>query len=634
MKQSLRLSLFVCCLWGAVATQAQTPFTPGNIVVYRTGDGTLGTLDYNGFPVYLDEFTPAGVLVRSIKMPTVGLAGSDTTNRLVMRGVSGGNFQGQLSVSTNRQYLMVTGFDAAVGTESVSASVNPRSIGRVKYDGTINTTTAVTATHNANGLSAAVSTDGNAIWVTGVGIINDGVRYTTLGATTTERLNTDEPLTSRSLGIYDGQLYAASHNSYAPSLSKIGTGLPTTTGQTVTTVIPGQEDNPITQFVMLDMDPGVAGVDVLYVTNPHTSQGGIHKYSLVGGVWTLNGKVGDPSQEYFGLAAQNNGGIVSIFATRNGTNSPSGANFVNGGELVSLTDASGYNGAFTGTPTSLSTIVGRFGANDVAMYRGVAFVPTAPPALKVALKAYLHGAYSTSSLRHRDNNTTWVNILRANALNQPFNTAPFNYTGTESVLAPAFDATAATTDKVDWVLVELRDATTPATVVARRAGFIREDGRIVDVDGTSDLSFPGIAAGNYHVVVRHRNHLAIRTASPLALNTSTATLYDFTTAQAQAYQSGSITTNAAMFSAGGGVFTLAAGDANRNGNVRYTGVPNDAGVILSKLGGNQGLAQTAQYDPSDLNLDGTVRYTGVNNDAGLILTTLGANQGAVYTQHQ
>lgn len=44
-------------------------FTPGNLVIYRVGDGA-NTLTNTGNAVFLDEYTTAGVLVQSVPMPT------------------------------------------------------------------------------------------------------------------------------------------------------------------------------------------------------------------------------------------------------------------------------------------------------------------------------------------------------------------------------------------------------------------------------------------------------------------------------------------------------------------------------------------------------------------------------------
>lgn len=45
------------------------PFTSGNVVVYRVGTGA-GSLVNTGSAVFLDEFTPVGVLVQSIALPS------------------------------------------------------------------------------------------------------------------------------------------------------------------------------------------------------------------------------------------------------------------------------------------------------------------------------------------------------------------------------------------------------------------------------------------------------------------------------------------------------------------------------------------------------------------------------------
>jgi hypothetical protein len=113
-------------------------------------------------------------------------------------------------------------------------------------------------------------------------------------------------------------------------------------------------------------------------------------------------------------------------------------------------------------------------------------------------------------------------------LSHPYNNSPWNYTGTESVSSvPA--------DVVDWILIELRTGTDPATMVGQRAGFLLKDGSVVDLDGSSLLAFDnGLLPGDYYIVVRHRNHLAIMSAAAQPLSNASA-LYDFTTGQSQSY---------------------------------------------------------------------------------------------------
>ena len=67
-------------------------------------------------------------------------------------------------------------------------------------------------------------------------------------------------------------------------------------------------------------------------------------------------------------------------------------------------------------------------------------------------------------------------------LYQPYSSAPWNYGGNESV------AVIPSPDIVDWVLIELRDATdaslaTSGTVIAQQAAFLLKDGTVVGLDG-------------------------------------------------------------------------------------------------------------------------------------------------------
>ena len=104
----------------------------------------------------------------------------------------------------------------------------------------------------------------------------------------------------------------------------------------------------------------------------------------------------------------------------------------------------------------------------------------------------------------------------------PYAVAPWNYTGGDSVATLPSGV-------VDWVLVTLRSGTAAATGVDTVAAFIKKDGSVVGLDGTSVVMFPGVKYGNYYVVLTHRNHLRVMTANALALN-GTSNLYDFSAA--------------------------------------------------------------------------------------------------------
>jgi hypothetical protein len=187
-------------------------------------------------------------------------------------------------------------------------------------------------------------------------------------------------------------------------------------------------------------------------------------------------------------------------------------------------------------------------------------------------------------------------------LSQPFSGSPWNYPGAESVAAGFFGSNPAI---VDWVFVQAR-ATTPAptsppmTVAASRAGFLKTDGSIVDIDGTSSLSFPSLSAGSYYVVVDHRNHIRAMSASGVATVNDTLD-YDFTDSQAKAYTPGPPAV--AMKSLSGSFFGLFAGDGTRDRQV--TAADFNLWLLETK-------AVKVGYRDPDFDLDGQVTASDFN----------------------
>ncbi|MBK8982830.1 MAG: hypothetical protein IPM38_11050 [Ignavibacteria bacterium] len=191
------------------------------------------------------------------------------------------------------------------------------------------------------------------------------------------------------------------------------------------------------------------------------------------------------------------------------------------------------------------------------------------------LKVLLQGAYiGGGDMR------TLLNGFNLIPLNQPYNTSQFNYNGTESVLSiPA--------GVVDWVYVELRSTSNGVPVLnGKRAGFLKNDGSIVDLDGTTPLKFTSVNAGNYFVVVGHRNHLPVMSANAETLN-NVSVLYDFTTGLNKYFGN-----DAASLS---GLFGMYGGDANKSFIISAA----DYTVVQNNL-------LQANYNYADLNLNGTV----------------------------
>ena len=330
--------------------------TPGNLFVYRVGASGGGVLAGTATPVFIDEFTTAGTLVQSLAMPTTASGPNG-----ILTGSGTATSDGYLSLAGNGQYLMLSGYDTAIGTVgNVVSNSLARTVGRLALDGTVDTSTRLTDTGTGtNNFRSVASTNGSDLWVT---TTTGGVRYTTLGSSTSTQLSTS-PVNTRVVGIADNQLYISS-GSGTTRLATVGTGLPTATGNTITN-LPGFPTGTPTAsspygFFFADLSPGVAGLDTLYVSDDGAG-GGLQKYSLNGGSWVLKGVVGADADDYRGLTGVVNGGVVSLFAT------------VGGNRLVSLTDSSGYDGAFASAVTTLST------AGTNTAFRGVAMLPVPEP---------------------------------------------------------------------------------------------------------------------------------------------------------------------------------------------------------------------------------------------------------------
>ncbi len=182
---------------------------------------------------------------------------------------------------------------------------------------------------------------------------------------------------------------------------------------------------------------------------------------------------------------------------------------------------------------------------------------------------------------------------------------------------------------VDWILVELRAASNPDSIVATKAGLLQRDGDIRDVDGLAYVTFDNVSSGNYYVAVRHRNHLGIMSASPYLLSPDVAEI-DFTKVETEVYGENSR-------SSLGGIMSLWAGDLNGDGNIIYQGQLNDVLPLFINIvldGTNADLLANfivSGYNVADFNLDGDVIFQGPNNDKAklLIYSVLGSPENSL-----
>ena len=327
-------------------------FTVGDLVVLQTGDGSAAVTSA-ATAILLKEFTKTGTAVQSIALPTA-VSGN---NRILTQSGTAGS-EGALNLSADGKYLTLVGYDAAPGTAAVAgttSAANNRIVGRVDANGSIDTSTRISTAYSANNIRSAVTNDGTGFWVAGP---STGLSYVTFGSTgASTQLNS---LNSRVVNIFNGQLYDSSASGTNIGVNTVGTGLPTTAGQTVT-LLPSLTGSPNSYaYLLLDRDAGVAGLDTLYIAD---QTAGLLKYSFDGANWTGRGSI---TGTLTGLTGVINGGNVDLFAT-NGTGA--------GNSLVKFTDTTAFNSSLTGSFTTLAT------AQTNTVFRGVAFAPTSAVAL-------------------------------------------------------------------------------------------------------------------------------------------------------------------------------------------------------------------------------------------------------------
>jgi PKD repeat protein/glucose/arabinose dehydrogenase len=242
----------------------------------------------------------------------------------------------------------------------------------------------------------------------------------------------------------------------------------------------------------------------------------------------------------------------------------------------------------------------------------------------VNLRAFLDGPYNPTTQLMNDGLRTAGLIPTT----EPFTALGFAQAGGGGgeTVSPSLLAVTGKNAVVDWVLVELRNKNNPAQLVATRSALIQRDGDIVGTNGLPRVLF-SVAADNYYVAVRHRNHLGVMTATSRSLNKDI---------QAIDLGSGLVATfgTDARKDLGVDRWGLWTGNALRDNVVKYTGSGNDRDVILTQIGGSLPTNVVGGYLITDVNLDGQVKYTGVGNDRDRVLLTIGGSIPTAFRNEQ
>jgi len=201
------------------------------------------------------------------------------------------------------------------------------------------------------------------------------------------------------------------------------------------------------------------------------------------------------------------------------------------------------------------------------------------------ISVFLEGPFNTAD----GTMTTWLNVHNYLPVAQPYNTAPWNYYGTENV------AVMPGPDVVDWVLVELRDApdaasATSSTMIARQAAFLLKNGEVRGIDGASLLTFDVSITEQLFVVVWHRSHLGVMSAAGVPASGNVHT-WDFSAGAGQA--AGGANGHKQLAA---GIWGMFSGDGNADRQVAN----GDKLEVWIPQSGSSG------YKSGDFNLDGQV----------------------------
>ncbi len=340
----LFVALFSMSAWGQ--------FTNGNIVVLQMGDG-VATLSSSSAPVSLKEYTKTGSLVQTIALPSSG-----SSPRFTVTGNSGS--EGHLARSADGKYLTIAGYDTVAGVSSFAVAATKRLIARIDASGNIDLTTGITDGGTSAVRSAVMDGTSNTWMATSGG----GIRYEQFGNIGTSIQMSSTPTNTRVVRVYNNQLYISTASGAFLGVCSIGSGTPTTSGQT-TTLLPGMPTSGTHSPYGFSVSPDG---NTLYVADDGSAAngGGIQKWTLSAGTWSKaytllnNGTTAIPSR---GLTVDWSGTNPVIYATTSSTPNA----------LIRVTDTGSGSTADTLAASPANTV---FRGVDFAPSNGAAFIAT------------------------------------------------------------------------------------------------------------------------------------------------------------------------------------------------------------------------------------------------------------------
>lgn len=248
----------------------QTPFIPANLVVLRGGDGAE-TLTNSGNTLFLDQYTTNGAYVSTMNIPDSG------TNAFLISGTS--SSEGYMTLSGDGHSLVLAGYNTALGSiagslSSTNAAAVPRGIAEIDGLGNYSLVTISTNQYRGEHFHSAFADGNSNFW----GADSDaGISYFGFeGPATTLQ---GALANCRVIGMIDHTYLAFSAQTETPGIY-IFDGPPPIAAEGITLVIGTGKNSSPEDFAF------APGDTVAYVADD-SDAGGIQRWQLIGGIWTL-----------------------------------------------------------------------------------------------------------------------------------------------------------------------------------------------------------------------------------------------------------------------------------------------------------------------------------------------------------
>lgn len=292
-------------------------FGQGSIVLSRVGAaGGSTALSSAATAVFLDEFRVTagrGASAAVAYAQSLSLGSSTSGARLTNSGPA--SSEGALSFArdaSGSSYLFLAGYDAAAGTAAVastSTTATPRTVGRIDISGN-QIYTSFTDAYSGNNIRSVASPDGVNFLTAGA---NTGIRSGAVGASNstiaTAAFGGATPTNNRVINYYNGNAFVSSSSGAFQGVSALTA--------TTTSLLPGfpSATGPSNYDFVFVND------STIYVADDRTTtSGGLQRWNLVSGSWTLAYTINIPNSAATGtvglrgLTGSADGDDVALYA--------------------------------------------------------------------------------------------------------------------------------------------------------------------------------------------------------------------------------------------------------------------------------------------------------------------------------